>query len=77
MVKIKPIITLFKHNAASSRFIQKPQAVRIKPEELTKLRFAGDELHLISQKQVISLDEVKALFPTGKLEDNYFNAGIV
>ena len=61
MVKIKPIITLFKHNAAASRFIQKPQAVRIKPEELTKLRYTGDELHLTGQKQVISLDEVKAL----------------
>ena len=71
MVKIKPIITLFRHNAAASKFVQKPQAVRIKPEELTKLRYAGDELHLIGQKQVISLDEVKALFPTGKLEDNY------
>ena len=71
MVKIKPIITLFRHNAASSRFVQKPQAVRIKPEELTKLRYAGDELHLTVQKQIISLDEVKALFPAGKLEDNY------
>ena len=71
MVKIKPIITLFRHNAAASRFVQKPQAVRIKPEELTKLRYAGDELHLTGQKQVISLDEVKALFPAGRLEDNY------
>ena len=71
MVKIKPIITLFRHNAAASRFVQKPQAVRIKPEELTKLRYAGDELHLTGQKQVISLDEVKALFPAERLEDNY------
>ena len=69
MVNIKPVITLFTHNSA--KLVQKPQMFRIKPEELKNLRYGGDEVLLHTQKQVISLDEVKALFPTGRLEDNY------
>ncbi len=71
MVNIKPIVTLLAHNSSAAKFVHKPQIFQIKPEELTMFRYAGDELHLTSQKQVISLDEVKALFPTGRLEDNY------
>ena len=69
MVNIKPVITLFTHNSA--KLVQKPQTFRIKPEELKNLRYEGDKVLLHTQKQVISLDEVKALFPTGRLEDNY------
>ena len=71
MVSIKPIITLFSHKTPAAKFIQKPQAFHIKPENLKNLRYAGDELCLSTKKQVISLDEVKALFPQGRLEDNY------
>ena len=71
MVSIKPIITLFSHKTPAAKFIQKPQAFHIKLENLKNLRYAGDELCLSTKKQVISLDEVKALFPQGRLEDNY------
>lgn len=73
MVSIKPALTLFKNISVIQKgFANAPIAPqRIKAESLKALRYATDELCLSTQKRVISLDEVKALFPTGKLEDNY------
>ncbi len=71
MVNIKPIITIVKHKTLGSNFIQNPQMFRIKPDNLRDLRYAGDEICLSTKKQTITPEEVKALFPTGKLENNY------
>ena len=71
MVNIKPIITIVKHKTLGSNFIQNPQMFRIKPDNLRDLRYAGDEICLSTKKQIITPEEVKALFPTGKLENNY------
>lgn len=43
----------------------------MRPKDLQSLRLAGDELCLSTKAKAISLDELKALFPSGKLEDNY------
>ena len=72
MVSIQPIRS-FLYNVQATKFLS-PQAFKaIKPETL---RYVGDELCLSSRKQALSLEEVKQLFPTGKLEDNYILRGI-
>lgn len=70
MSKIKPIFNILVNKTSKklSPFVQKPNLASINPAEL---RYAGDELCLSTQKKSITLDEVKKLFPTGKLEDNY------
>lgn len=72
MVSIQPIRSFF-YNVQATKFLS-PQAFKaIKPETL---RYVGDELCLSSRKQALSLEEVKQLFPMGKLEDNYILRGI-
>ena len=72
MVNIKPILTLIKSGSkAAAKYVQKPQTIKVNPTQLRPLRGLGDELCLSTKKNYINLDEVRALFPTGRLEDNY------
>lgn len=72
MVNIKPILTLIKSGSkAAAKYVQKPQAIKVNLTQLRPLRDLGDELCLSTKKNYINLDEVRALFPTGRLEDNY------
>lgn len=74
MVNIKPIINFVTKNSGeiATRFVQNPQVTHAVPKKWESLRPALDEVCLSSQKKVISLDEVKALFPTGKLDENNY-----
>ena len=67
MVNIQPIRSYI-YKLGVTKFVSPKELKAIKPETL---RYVGDELCLSSKKQSLTLDEVKSLFPTGKLEDNY------
>lgn len=66
---IKPIINLFitKPNA---RYIGKPEVVSIFKSDLVKLRPAVDTFE--RRTKAITIDDVKKLFPTGKLDENNY-----
>lgn len=67
MVNIQPIRSYI-YKLGATKFVSPKELKAIKPETL---RYVGDELYLSSKKQSLTLDEVKSLFPTGRLEDNY------
>ena len=71
MYKISPLISVLSQN--SVRYVQRPNVIQVRPETL---RPVLDELCLSTKKQVITINEVKNLFPTGKLEENYITRDI-
>lgn len=69
MVNIKPIINVIAKNAnKATHLVQNPNYIKLNP---AKLRYVTDELCLSTKTHSVSIDEVKKLFPTGKLENNY------
>ena len=71
MYKISPLISVLSQN--SVRYVQRPNVIQVRPETL---RPVLDELCLSTKKQVITINEVKNLFPIGKLEENYITRDI-
>ena len=66
MSKIKPILNVLNWKTSkTSLFVQKQNIIKINPSEL---KYIGDEF---CSNRLISLEGVKNLFPTGKLENNY------
>ncbi len=78
MVNIKPITNLVANSSGeiATKFIQRPQIAKLTPERLKALHPALDKICLSTRKKVITLDEVKVLFPTGKLDENYITRTI-
>ena len=66
---IKPIINLFV-TKPGARYVTKPEVVSIFKADLASLRPAFDTFE--RKTKSITIDEVKKLFPTGKLDENNY-----
>ncbi len=66
---IKPIINLFV-TKPGARYVTKPEVVSIFKADLASLRPAFDTFERSTKS--ITIDEVKKLFPTGKLDENNY-----
>lgn len=68
--KIKPIINLFVAKPEITRFVTKPATAQVFKSELKNLKYVGDAFE--RSYKTITVDEVRKLFPTGKLDENNY-----
>jgi len=69
---IKPFINIVVPKASA---VLKPKAVQITREEISKLKYAAnpiDRVELSTRPKSVTIDDVKSMFPTGKLSGNNF-----
>ncbi len=68
--KIKPIINLFVAKPEISGYVTKPATAQVFKSELKNLKYVGDTFE--RSYKTITVDEVRKLFPTGKLDENNY-----
>lgn len=77
MVNIKPIVNTVKlvtrkSSSLTSKYAYRPQMSVFSPENLKSLRIAKNEFRSCTDDNFSGLKEIRSMFPTGKLEDNFF-----
>lgn len=77
MVNIKPIVNAVKlvtrkSSSLTSKYAYRPQMSVFSPENLKSLRIAKNEFRSCTDDNFSGLKEIRSMFPTGKLEDNFF-----
>ncbi len=75
MSKIDPIIKVFTTNANFvSKYVQKPNFVKINPSELRLAPpLQADVVQLSATKKSVNIDDVRKMFPAGKLDESENN----
>lgn len=65
-----------KNNIKTGQSATQPQISEVASKKIKEFHTNFDKLCLSTQKKIISLDEVKSLFPNGCLEENYVTDSI-